>query len=76
MKLAKFIEIHAELLKTLRENGIKLSYVELTEMYREYKALRSVPGSKHTEVLCEVCQHYGIGHTKAWEVIAALDKDI
>jgi len=38
MKLAKFIEIHAELLKTLRENGIKLSYVELTEMYREYKA--------------------------------------
>ncbi len=76
MKLAKFIEIHAELLKTLRENRIKLSYVELTEMYRDYNALRSVPGSKHTEVLREVCGRYGIGHTKAWDVITALDKDI
>ena len=76
MKLAKFIEIHAEVLNMLRENGIKLSYVELTEMYHEYKALRSVPGSKHTEVLREVCSRYGIGHTKAWEVITSLDKDI
>lgn len=76
MKLAKFIEIHAEVLNMLRENGIKLSYVELTEMYRDYKALRSVPGSKHTEVLREVCSRYGIGHTKAWEVITSLDKDI
>lgn len=76
MKLAKFIEIHTELLNLLRKNGIKLSYVEITEMYREYKALRSVPGSKHTEVLREVCNRYGIGHTKAWEVITALDKDI
>ena len=76
MKLANFIEIHAEVLKLLRKNGIKLSYVELTEMYRDYKALRSVPGSKHTEVLREVCRRYGIGHTKAWEVIVALDKDV
>jgi len=76
MKIVKFIEINANLLKILRENGIKLSYVELTEMYRDYKSLRSVPGSKHTEVLREVCGRYGIGHTKAWDVITALDKDI
>ena len=76
MKLAKFIEIHADLLKMLRENGVKLGYVELTGLYQEYKALRSMPGSKHTEVLREVCQRYGIGHTKAWEVITALDKDV
>lgn len=76
MKVVKFIELHRELLKILRENGIKLSYVELTEMYREYKALRSITRSKHTEVLREVCEKYGIGHTKAWEVIKALDKDI
>ena len=76
MKLAKFIEIHAEVLNLLRKNGIKPGYVELTEMYREYKTLRSMPGSKHTEVLRDVCQRYGIGHTKAWEVITALDRDI
>lgn len=76
MKAAKFVEIHAEMLKMLRKNGIKLSYVELTGMYQEYKRLRSMPGSKHTEVLREVSGRYGIGHTKAWEVIKALDKDI
>lgn len=76
MKLAQFIEIHRNLLKILRKNGVKLGYVDLIEMYQDYKALRSAPGSKHTEVLREVCSKYGIGHTKAWEVISALDKDI
>ena len=76
MKLAQFIEIHRNLLKTLRKNGVKLGYVDFTEMYQDYKALRSAPGSKHTEVLREVCSKYGIGHTKAWEVISALGKDI
>ncbi|MBP5425128.1 MAG: hypothetical protein J6Y33_03530 [Prevotella sp.] len=76
MKAVKFVEIHAEVLNMLRKNGIKPGYVELTGMYRDYKALRSVPGSKHTEALREVCGKYGLGHTKAWEVITALDKDL
>lgn len=76
MKVAKFIELHRELLKMLRKNGIKLSYVELTDMYQDYKSLRSAPGSKHTEVLREVCERYHIGHTKAWEIIKTFDQDI
>jgi len=45
-------------------------------MYREYMAMRRLPNSKHTEVLEEVCRRYGIGHTKAWEVINTLDRDL
>lgn len=76
MKLVDFVEIHSDLLKTLREKGIRLRDVELTAMYREYMAMRRLPNSKHTEVLEEVCRRYGIGHTKAWEVINTLDRDL
>lgn len=76
MKIANLVEINAKLLNLLRKNGIKLSYVELTDMYQDYKALRSASGSKHTEVLREVCERYHIGHTKAWEIIKTFDQDI
>lgn len=76
MKIVKFIEMHREMLKMLRKNGIKLGYVDFTEMYQDYKALRSAPGSKHAEVLREICDKYHIGHTKAWEIIKTFDQDI
>lgn len=76
MKVIKFVEMHRDLLKMLRKNGIKFSYVELTEMYQDYKTLRSMPGSKHTAVLRDVCEKYHIGHTKAWEIIKTFDQDI
>ncbi|MBQ8064027.1 MAG: hypothetical protein IJ200_00025 [Prevotella sp.] len=76
MKVANFIEMNRELLIFLRENGIKLDYAELTEMYHYYKSERQKPGSKHEEILRDIHRIYGIGKTKAWEVIKLLDKDV
>lgn len=76
MKLVKIIEIHRELLIFLRENGIKLDYTELTEMYHHFKRERAKPGSKHEEVLRDIEVKFGIGHTKAWEAIKIMDRDV
>ncbi len=76
MKLAKLIEIHRELLIFLRENGFKLNQTDLTDMYNYFKRERSKPGSKHEEVLRSIEKNFGVGHTKAWEAIKIMDKDV
>ena len=76
MKLVKIIEIHRELLIFLRKNGIKLDYTELTEMYHYFKRERAKPGSKHEVVLRDIEKKFGIGHTKAWDIIKIMDRDV
>ena len=77
MKLVKFIETHRELLKILRENGIKRTdYAEYIGIYHDFKALRAAPCSKFECVMRELEEKYHIGHTKLWEIISILDKDL
>lgn len=76
MKLAKLIEIHRELLIFLRENGFKMNLTDLTEMYNYFKCERAKPGSKHEVVLRDIEVKFGIGHTKAWEAIKIMDRDV
>lgn len=76
MKVANIVENMSEWLKLLRKNRIILEYAEYVEMYREFKSLRAMGGSKHESALNEVCKKYGLGKTKAWEIIKAMDRDV
>ena len=77
MKLVKFIETHRESLKILRENGIKRTdYAEYVDIYHDFKTLRAAPGSKFESVMHELEAKYRIGHTKLWEIISTMDRDV
>ena len=76
IKLSKLIEINRDLLNFLRNNGFKLNQTDLTEMYYDFKCERAKPESKHEEVLRGIEKKYNVGHTKAWEVIKIMDKDV
>lgn len=77
MKIVNLLSCIKDLLNLLRENGIKSTdFSKYTDIYYDFKAMRSVPGSKFDGVLRSLEQKYGIGHTKLWEIIKILDKDV
>lgn len=76
MKIVNIVVNLSEWLKLLRENQIKLEYMDFVEMYRDFKNLRALRGSKYESTLNEVAKKYGLGKTKAWDIIKAMDKDV
>lgn len=76
MKIVNIVVNLSEWLKLLRENQIKLEYMDFVEMYRDFKNLRALRGSKYESALNEVAKKYGLGKTKAWDIIKAMDKDV
>ena len=76
MKLIKLIEIHRELLNLLRKIGFKLDFIDYIDMYYYFKSERVNPRNTFDKIMSDIKEKFGVGHTKAWEVIKLLDKEV
>ena len=77
MKIANVVENNGEWLKLLRKFGVKrIDCIDHVEMYHDFQTLRSLPNSKHREVLRDLQKKYGFGKTKIWELVALFDQEV
>lgn len=76
MKVVEFVEINKNLLKLLRKIGFNLDYVDYTGMYYDYKEMRANPRNTFRGTTDDVGKKYGMGHTKAWEIIKTMNQDV
>ena len=76
MKLIKLMEIHLELLKLLRKSGFRFDFIDLIDMYYFFKMERLNPKNTFEKIMADIKEKYNVGHTKAWDVIKLLDKEV
>lgn len=74
MKVVELLKLGGELLKVMSENGVRTSDWRFVKMFEEYKAMRG-NGVKHTAVISELSEDYGVSTRTVERVVKRLGGD-